>query len=102
MPDVPTPDEIINGGKAKQTARVFLLSETGAPIDLTPDQRKSIIVILSGAAFVTIGVVPTVGDAGNPGADFLVAIGGDPDHLRDARADLPDVLLRNLARRGIV
>jgi hypothetical protein len=95
MTDVPTPDEIINAGKPK-------VQVVDGRIPLTPDQQKAIKLIIGGTAFVCIGVVPTLGDRGNPGSDFFVAIGGDPAHLRDARSSLPDVIERQFNKRGIV
>ncbi len=103
MSDVPTPDEIISGRKnAGLTKRVFLVDQEGKPYPLNADQEKAFGIVLGGMAYLVVGVRPTIGDRGNPGADFFTVTGGNPEHLRDAKCSLGDVIDRAYARGGIL
>lgn len=101
--DFPSPDEIINGGKKPpKPLRIYITDEDGEPARLDEDQQKALSVVLSGMAYIVIGVRPTLGDKGNPGADFITALGGDHEALRDAKTSLPDVIDRLFTRKKIV
>jgi hypothetical protein len=63
---------------------------------LSPDQRKAIGVVLSGMAFVLVGIKPT-----ERGADFFTAISGEAADLRNAAPHLSGVIDRALSKRGI-
>jgi hypothetical protein len=63
---------------------------------LTDDQAKAIALVLSGNAFVTVGVFPT-----KTGADFLTALHGKPEDLRAAEDHLPGVIGRLFVRKGV-
>ena len=66
------------------------------PADLNEDQRKAIGIVLSGKAFVIVGIAPT-----QSGADFYTAVHGEKTDLRNAQAHLPDVIDRAFTRKGI-
>ncbi|MDW8372107.1 MAG: hypothetical protein RMM29_00460 [Planctomycetota bacterium] len=64
---------------------------------MTEEQRKAIQVILSGLAFVVVGIRPT-----DSGADFFTAIQGDATDLRNALPHLAGVIERAYARKGLL
>jgi hypothetical protein len=66
-------------------------------LKLTKDQETAIATILSGGAFVCIGIRPTP-----DGADFITACGGSGTDLRNAQEHLPGVILRLFERKGIL
>lgn len=67
-----------------------------SPEDLTEEQRKAIGIIMSGRAFVLVGIEPT-----QTGADFYTAVYGEKNDLRNALSHLPDVIVRAFNRKGI-
>lgn len=67
------------------------------PDGLTDDQRKAVQLVLSGMAFVCIGIKPT-----DRGADFFTAVDGDPSDLRNALDHLGGVIERAYGRKGLV
>ena len=91
-------DKIIKGnfGKPEPEAPVPAEGQHFDEHNLTPDQRKAIGVILSGTAFVFIGIKP-----GESGADFFTALHGEPADLRNAQEHLPGVIQRLYDKRGI-
>ncbi|MFA6132601.1 MAG: hypothetical protein WC869_01140 [Phycisphaerae bacterium] len=98
-PRQPTPptyqgiDHGVPGGD--ETART-IVGPDGKMLMLTEDQHKAIGLILSGMAFVFIGIKPTGG-----GADFYTATNGDPGDLRNAQDELPGAIARLFHRKGI-
>lgn len=64
---------------------------------LSEEQRKALQVILSGMAFVCVGIRPT-----ESGADFYTAVQGDATDLRNALPHLGGVIERAFARRGLL
>jgi hypothetical protein len=69
---------------------------SGKPIPLTPDQHKALSHILAGTAFVFIAIKETDG-----GADFYTALHGEPTVLRNAQDELPAVIARLYAKKGV-
>ncbi|GDY13190.1 hypothetical protein LBMAG53_20680 [Planctomycetota bacterium] len=67
------------------------------PDGLTEDQRKAVQLVLSGMAFVCIGIKPT-----DRGADFFTAVDGDPGDLRNALDHLGGVIERAYGRKGLI
>ncbi len=63
---------------------------------LTPDQKKAMEIVLSGMAFVMVGIRPTPS-----GADFWTALQGEPADLRNAQSSLDSVISRAYVRKGI-
>lgn len=73
------------------------LPSDGRPaIPLNEDQQKAAGIIASGMTFICIGIKPTTS-----GADFFTALHGDADDLRNAEQELPAVIARLYARKGI-
>jgi hypothetical protein len=68
----------------------------GKIVQLTEDQQKAIAAILSGLPFVFIGIRPT-----DRGADFITALDGPAEDLRNAYDHLNDVIARLYSRKGI-
>ncbi len=93
--DVPSPDEIINGVKPK--AKMVMHGPDGQQIQLTDDQERALGVIMSGMAFVFIGIKPT-----ESGADFFRALHGDETDLRNARPFLDEQISKAFRKREIV
>lgn len=69
---------------------------TGKPVTLTPDQDKVFRHLLAGTTFVFIAIKPT-----DSGADFYTALHGDHGDLRNAQDELPAVIARLYAKKGI-
>lgn len=69
---------------------------TGKPVPLTRDQNKAMSLILSGMPFVLVAIRETDG-----GADFFTALHGEPAVLRNAQDELPAVIARLYAKKGI-
>jgi hypothetical protein len=67
------------------------------PVNLTQQQQKAIGCIMSGMAFVFVGIKPT-----NTGADFFTTLHGEDTDLRNAQDHLPDVIQRLYVREGIL
>lgn len=63
---------------------------------MTEDQRKAVQIVLSGMAFVLVGIKPT-----DRGADFFTAVHGEPSDLRNAQDHLSGVIARAYDRKGI-
>ena len=61
------------------------------------EQQKAIDCILSGMAFVFVGIKPK-----DTGADFFTALHGDGTDLRNAEDHLPAVIHRLFVRKGIL
>ncbi|MBA3686960.1 MAG: hypothetical protein H0W72_17205 [Planctomycetes bacterium] len=64
--------------------------------NLDEDQRKAVSIVLSGMAFVLVGIKPSPS-----GADFFTAVHGEPADLRNAESHLPGVIERAYTRKGI-
>jgi hypothetical protein len=63
---------------------------------LSEEQRKAIGIVLSGTAFVVVGIKPS-----ERGADFFTAVAGDHTDLRNAQPHLAGVIERALSRKGV-
>jgi hypothetical protein len=64
--------------------------------NLDDDQRKAVSIVLSGMAFVLVGIKPSPS-----GADFFTAVHGEAADLRNAESHLPGVIERAYTRKGI-
>ncbi len=64
--------------------------------NLSEEQRKAVSIVLSGMAFVLVGIKPSPS-----GADFFTAVHGEPSELRNAESHLPGVIERAYGRKGI-
>jgi hypothetical protein len=86
-------------GTAKEAASPAAPPAAGGVPDLralTPDQKKAMEIVLSGMAFVMVGIRPS-----QSGADFWTALHGEPADLRNAQASLDSVISRAYVRKGI-
>lgn len=86
------------GGSKRAPAAATPVPPPG-PIDptaLSPDQQKALGVILSGMAFVCVGIKPTAS-----GADFFTALHGEPADLRNAQPHLERVIGNAYTRKGL-
>ncbi len=86
------------GNKTKEPApKLDPKPEDASPLsNLTEDQQKAMQCIMSGMAFVFLGIKPT-----DSGADFFTSLHGDPTDLRNAQEHLPGVIERLYDRKGI-
>lgn len=67
------------------------------PVNLTQQQQKAIGCIMSGMAFVFVGIKPS-----DSGADFFTALHGEEADLRNAQDHLPAVIQRLYVREGVL
>lgn len=79
-----------------QSVGQLIDTATGKPIPLSPDQNKAMGLILSGMPFVLVAIRETDG-----GADFYTALHGEPTVLRNAQDELPAVIARLYAKKGV-
>lgn len=79
-----------------QSVGQLIDTTTGEPVHLTHDQNKAVGLILSGMPFVLVGIKETDG-----GADFFTALHGEPAVLRNAQDELPAVIARLYAKKGV-
>jgi hypothetical protein len=96
-------DKIIRfpGGKSAEPSASDAkpAGDASAPLateGLTEDQRKAIGIVLSGMAFVMVGIKPT-----ERGADFFTVVTGDATDLRNAQPHLAGTIDKAYARKGV-
>lgn len=64
--------------------------------NLSEDQQKAMQIVMSGMAFVLVGIQPS-----ERGADFFTALHGEAADLRNAQPHLGGVIDRAYTRKGI-
>lgn len=69
----------------------------GDKIPMSKAQHKAMQLVMQGMTFVFVGLKPTPS-----GADFFTAVHGDPTDLRNAADEIPNIIMRSLAKEGIV